>query len=135
MCPCQPSHEEELRRKAKREERYKELLLEYYWRSDHIGTSWEEEAKDQLSRCVCLSQSFRLLRCCVLGMCRWSVDCPWTDALTRKYVMYMNANRHSAYRDLDPEDRKRLFDEHMAGLQAKMQKKVGGWMIWWLAGS
>lgn len=33
-------------------------------------------------------------------------------------------DRHSAYRDLDAEERKRLFDEHMAGLQAKMEKKV-----------
>ena len=33
-------------------------------------------------------------------------------------------NRHSAYRDLDGEERKRLFDEHITSLEAKLQKKV-----------
>ncbi len=35
-----------------------------------------------------------------------------------------NNNRHSAYRDLEAEERKKLFEEHIAGLKAKMQKKV-----------
>ena len=39
--------EEEARRKAKREERYRDLLLEYYWRSDHIGTAFPQPAAVQ----------------------------------------------------------------------------------------
>ena len=63
-------------------DRYRELLEDYYYRSDHIDVDWEEAQED---------------------LCR-----------------------HSAYRDLDADDRKKLFDEHMAILKDKMEKKVRG---------
>jgi hypothetical protein len=38
-----------VRRQEKRRDRYRDLLLEYYWRSDHIDTDWKD-AQDDLSR-------------------------------------------------------------------------------------
>ena len=43
------NHEEENRRQRKREERYIELLQEYFYRSDHIGINWDS-AKKMLDR-------------------------------------------------------------------------------------
>ena len=71
--------EEEARRQEKRVARYKDLLLEYFWRSDHVDVAWKEAQRD--------------------------------------------LSRHSAYNALDSEARLKLFDEHMAMLRSKMEKK------------
>lgn len=42
-------HDEELKRKKRREERFISLLEEYYYRSDHVGTSYDD-AKPVLER-------------------------------------------------------------------------------------
>jgi pre-mRNA-processing factor 40 len=46
---AQAEREEALRRQRKKEERYVELLEEYFYRSDHVGVGWEE-AKHLLER-------------------------------------------------------------------------------------
>jgi hypothetical protein len=43
------SHEEQVRVREKRCERYRELLADYYYRSDHVGIEWRE-AKEDLER-------------------------------------------------------------------------------------
>jgi hypothetical protein len=71
------AHEESERRQRKREERYNELLEDYYYRSDHIET-------------------------------------PWADA-------EVDMRKRSAFLDLkDPNDRRNLFEKHIASLAKKM---------------
>jgi len=41
------SHQEQVRQHERRVEKYKELLADYYYRSDHVGIDWDE-AKDEL---------------------------------------------------------------------------------------
>lgn len=57
------SYREEVRIREKRVERYKDLLIEYYYRSDHVGISWKE-AQDELKKCVarCHAPRLSLLR-------------------------------------------------------------------------
>ena len=43
-------HEEKLRRKKMREDRYLDLLEEYYYRSDHVGIPWKEAEYDMERR-------------------------------------------------------------------------------------
>lgn len=45
------SFKEEQRIREKRFEKYRELLADYYYRSDHVGMDWEE-AMDELDRWV-----------------------------------------------------------------------------------
>lgn len=42
-------HREEVRIREKRVERYKDLLIEYYYRSDHVGIAWKD-AQDELKK-------------------------------------------------------------------------------------
>lgn len=72
-------YEYNIKKQKKREERYIELLSDYFYLSEHINLSWEDAKKD--------------------------------------------LERHSAYDDLDRNDRKRLFLEHMSNLSAKMDAK------------
>jgi len=44
------AHAESERRQRKREERYRELLEDYYYRSDHIDTSWADAEVDMRKR-------------------------------------------------------------------------------------
>ena len=43
-------HEEKMRRKKHREDKYLDLLEEYYYRSDHIGIPWKEAEYDMENR-------------------------------------------------------------------------------------
>ena len=43
-------HEEKLRRKKMREDRFLDLLEEYYYRSDHVGIPWKEAEYDMERR-------------------------------------------------------------------------------------
>ena len=44
------AHEEALKKQRKREDRYKELLTDYYYRSDHLDTPWDEAMHDMRKR-------------------------------------------------------------------------------------
>jgi len=44
------AHEEQAKKQAKKEARYHELLSDYYYRSDHISTSWKDATYDMRKR-------------------------------------------------------------------------------------
>ena len=78
-------HEEKMRRKKLREDRYLDLLEEYYYRSDHVGIPWKEAEYDM--------------------------------------------ERRSAFCDMPEDDRKRMYDDHMAALDRKLGRKVNSRLI------
>jgi len=71
--------EEEEKRRQRQEQAFRELLEDFYYRSDHVGLKWSSASRD--------------------------------------------LDRERAYRDLEEDRRKALFEEHMAGLEEKMPKK------------
>jgi hypothetical protein len=100
-------HEEELRRKRKYMDRFDDLLVDYFYRDDHLAITWDEVRMP----CCCVLLSRRVEQAasaaCVFGRCVQACD--------------MLRDR-SAYKDLDRVTRKELFDKHMTALRAEAER-------------
>ena len=73
--------EDELKEAKKLETRYIELLEDYYYRSDHVGISWEE-AKDDLYRRSAYASGL------LEGDCSMSIWMPWPRNSPRRNDHY-----------------------------------------------